>query len=743
MGKLSDFDERHYLGQSEGLLERAKQHFAGHALLDYIWFGASERLNPGAAFDEAYYLANNPDVAKAAKAAEFVCGYHHYLKNGLAEGRRGVPPQSFCVIDAGLLSGSDASVVADLASRLQRVRPAWRLMIIAGFQCPRGTALHPWVEWVESSSVEEGQLKSLAAEIGASYLICLAAPTLDPMGHAAVVALGDPTAMDGVAWGVADAVLAPDYDAVDPVAVADRLAVAVETAAQVKARMNRTDRLGDPSTAAIGSGLSIPVAVGDGARVVTVAVDLPQHGSASKELLVVEVAGEQIVLEATRERPAHSVFRIGSAATRISIRPAKSGYRAVGRLRLARVEAAPVDLVSTSVETGAASDGLLEIDLNTDLARVKREFGRFLAKADTVIERRPAIEFGVPSLPTLLPFAIPRCLIVSTFSAEGSWAESETLDVAAWREYLRNRGFLVEFLELPLETASDAGRLLKLNLTDHRFLVLTSPRAAELLDGGLARARHVVRIYRGAVSGGRLVAPLRRSDDLACARLADRVIVAGAGEAAYYRSAGVPAGRIDYAPEFLPAPFRRLSRPYEARPRQAVLYLDSLAVLENRIAEHRFSREAVVRLTERGWRIVICALPRLRNRIEADLDFGSLSPEPTWCDPSVDLPAVLHATRLIIAPRVDPARIGGLISAARIIGIHMLVEGPLRGAEAAHLAAIPASASDLDGLEEAAGDPGSLDMEVVRADAFRSLDRVIGFRDAGWREGRGDRSPDI
>jgi hypothetical protein len=39
------------------------------------------------AFDESYYLAQNPDVANAVRSGSFSSGYDHYVKHGKAEGR--------------------------------------------------------------------------------------------------------------------------------------------------------------------------------------------------------------------------------------------------------------------------------------------------------------------------------------------------------------------------------------------------------------------------------------------------------------------------------------------------------------------------------------------------------------------------------------------------------------------------------------------------------------------------------
>lgn len=744
-GTLSEFDEYYYLDQSDLVRTRTRMRFRGSALLDYLWLGSRERRNPSAAFDETYYLANNPDVESAIARAQFLCGYHHYLKDGAAEGRRGVPPARCCVIDAGFADRSDAPSVARLVSAMQRARPEWRLVVLARWKLPAGVALHAWAQWIKVSA-ESGDISDVTAAEQPTYVLCLGEPAVRPPSSAVMVALSERhRPAGGGHWDAADAIVRTRPDAtVDDTAstaTAERIAVALETAEQVRRGGGRSRLVGGGPDASVGTGLVIMVPDGDASRVVTLALDLPPATGSAKEQIVLEANGAPVGLQVTVGQPAQTTIRIDAASTRIVVRPRKSGFQSRCRLVMARIESSPVDLVDAPALTRSASDALAVADLNTDLARVKRELGRFLTKADTLIVDRPALEFSLPTVPRLAPISIPRCLVVSTFDAERSWVGRDTLDVSAWREYLDSRGFAVDLLELPLGTASDAGRMRKQDLTDHRFVVLTGPRSAEMLRDGLDRASHVRSVYRGAVSGGRVVDGRRRADDLACAGSADKVVVACAEDASYYRAGGVRPGRIDYVPDCLPSVFSRPARPYGSRPRQLVLHLDTLAVLDDRIRRHGFAKAAVPVLCHAGWHVVISAAPRLRGRIEADFDTSH--PSVSWCDPAVDLPQVLHSTRLVLVPALDPAEMGGLTTAARVLGFRILLDGPVQPTLGGFFAALPRTVGDAAALDRLDRDPGSLDIEAVRADAYRSLNRVFGFRDAGWQEGRGDRSPDI
>lgn len=736
---VGGFDETYYFKHGVGIAERARERFDGSALLDYFWIGCRERRSPGDGFDEDYYLRSNPDVAAALRASRFLCGYHHYLKSGRSEGRRGVAPGQCCVVDARG-SARPAEAVVALVSALQRARPRWRVLGLATWTPAAEAGLDRAAGWLEAPTNPDPARNLLAAERPA-YIVCLDGVSAAPLGDAVIVAAveadagraGQPDAVDAVV-----AVRSSELqDATGRAILAERLASALEAAGQVKGRARR-DRL----DATIGLGVVIPVGPADGERVLTIVIDLPAEASVRREFLVLQADGEPVSLEPSAGIPAQVEIHLAAGCSRVSIRPRKPRYRAQSRIALARVEAMPVDLVPPP--DAAAATNLALIDLNADLARAKRALGRFFTNADALTAARPAIEFSVPPIPRLAPVVIPRCLVVSGFDTERSWVGRDVFDVAGWRDYLDARGFDVDLLELPAETAGDVGRLRKRDLVDHRFVVLTGPRAPGLLAEGRGSAGHLVRIYRGAVSGGRDVEARSRAADLASARAADRLIVCDPADAAGYRAAGVPDGRIDYVPLFLPSAFRVPVRPYAGRPRRLLVLVDTPALLDGRVRRAGLRADVLARLVRFGWRLTIAAAPRSRARIADVLGLDGLQPQPDWCDPSTDLAVVLQSTRLAFVPGLEIAEIGGLVAAARIIGFRVLLDGPERRRSPAtgHVVSVPGAAvpERLDALDR---DPGCLDPDTVRAEAFRSLDRVFGFRSAGWQEGRGDRSPDV
>ncbi|KAB1068193.1 hypothetical protein F6X53_31800 [Methylobacterium soli] len=87
---IGDFDADFYLARYADVAAAVP---AGHvpasfALEHYLHYGASEMRNPNAAFDTAFYLAQNPDVA-ASGANPLL----HYQEVGWHEGRN--PSASF------------------------------------------------------------------------------------------------------------------------------------------------------------------------------------------------------------------------------------------------------------------------------------------------------------------------------------------------------------------------------------------------------------------------------------------------------------------------------------------------------------------------------------------------------------------------------------------------------------------------------------------------------------------------
>lgn len=55
----------------------------------YLKIGMHVGYSPNAVFDEEFYLSNNPEVAKAVQAGEFLSGFEHYIRYGRLEGRSG------------------------------------------------------------------------------------------------------------------------------------------------------------------------------------------------------------------------------------------------------------------------------------------------------------------------------------------------------------------------------------------------------------------------------------------------------------------------------------------------------------------------------------------------------------------------------------------------------------------------------------------------------------------------------
>ncbi|NQW10199.1 MAG: hypothetical protein HQ481_10015 [Alphaproteobacteria bacterium] len=719
------------------------------ALFDYVWTGAREGCSPSALFDEAYYLANNPDVAAAIRAADFVCGFHHYLRNGEGEGRRGVAPCYACVIDASRIPTEAAVGAARFATALQLARPTWRLNVLVEGSDDPWLAMHRWIELDRLPPGGEAPTARVR-DLNPDFVVWMSEPASVRPERATVVALGDcpAEALDGL-WALADATVTmpgeiPSDDDPGLVGLAERCAATLEAVRHAGSRAGEARLSVAGADGSIGEAATITLPAGTGERVVSIAVDLPVGCGVTKELLQLETGGDMVPLEVVPGRPAHAVVHMPAGSGRIVVRPRKRGYRAVGRIVLARIDSTPLDLVQARTTDTMSPQAVSVIDLNADLARVKREFGRFQTKADTLAAVSPAFEFSVPRVPKLTAISVPRCLIVSTFDAERSWVRRDTVDVSAWREFLDAKGFAVDTLELPVNHGGDAGRLREQVSPEHRFLILTGPRGAGVLTESLERPGAIVRLYRGALSGGRQIDPGLRAADLACARAADRLLVEDPADAVYYRSKGVSAGHIDYLPAFLPRPFRRLVKPYLGRPRQVVVHFETSAVLEGRLRSIAFGREGLHRLVTAGWRVVVSAAPRLRKRIEADLGLETGDDPLYWTDPSVDLPDVLQSTRLVILPAADLAELGGLVTAARTIGFTLLVEGRLDGAGTdRHVVEQPQLSLTPEALERYDRDPGSCAQDAVLSDANRALDRVFGFRGAGWQEGRDDRSPDI
>lgn len=86
------FDEAYYLAHNpdvadavaSGAFSSARQHFDAN--------GRNEgRAGCECEFDETFYLSNNPDVAAAVSTGVFLTGRHHYALHGRSEGRAACP----------------------------------------------------------------------------------------------------------------------------------------------------------------------------------------------------------------------------------------------------------------------------------------------------------------------------------------------------------------------------------------------------------------------------------------------------------------------------------------------------------------------------------------------------------------------------------------------------------------------------------------------------------------------------
>lgn len=83
------FDEAGYLARNPDVAQAVAAGDIASGYAHYFQYGADEgREADGlAGFDEAFYLALNPDVAEAVARGDFVSGYAHYRQYGASEGR--------------------------------------------------------------------------------------------------------------------------------------------------------------------------------------------------------------------------------------------------------------------------------------------------------------------------------------------------------------------------------------------------------------------------------------------------------------------------------------------------------------------------------------------------------------------------------------------------------------------------------------------------------------------------------
>ncbi|NLY27508.1 MAG: S8 family serine peptidase [Alcaligenaceae bacterium] len=81
------FDEAWYLNQNPDVAAAVAAGQLGSGQQHYAQWGAAEARNPNVLFNEAWYLNQNADVAQAVGSGALASGYQHYLSHGWAEHR--------------------------------------------------------------------------------------------------------------------------------------------------------------------------------------------------------------------------------------------------------------------------------------------------------------------------------------------------------------------------------------------------------------------------------------------------------------------------------------------------------------------------------------------------------------------------------------------------------------------------------------------------------------------------------
>jgi hypothetical protein len=82
------FNEAAYLAANPDVADAVRRGEVRSGFEHYRRFGFSEN-RPGVGFNEADYLASNPDVAEAVRRGEISSGLEHYRLYGQVEGRQG------------------------------------------------------------------------------------------------------------------------------------------------------------------------------------------------------------------------------------------------------------------------------------------------------------------------------------------------------------------------------------------------------------------------------------------------------------------------------------------------------------------------------------------------------------------------------------------------------------------------------------------------------------------------------
>lgn len=100
------FDEAAYLAQNPDVAAAIQSGWLADGLTHYQSWGTAEGRNPNVLFNEQWYLANNADVANAVQTAQLASGYQHYMQWGWAEAR---DPSAWMDTSAYLTNNQDVA----------------------------------------------------------------------------------------------------------------------------------------------------------------------------------------------------------------------------------------------------------------------------------------------------------------------------------------------------------------------------------------------------------------------------------------------------------------------------------------------------------------------------------------------------------------------------------------------------------------------------------------------------------
>ncbi len=95
-------------------------------------------------FNEAGYLAENPDVANARRSNKVASGKEHYLSAGFFEGRRGALP----TVDEAWYCKTNPDIAAAIRSgRLRSAKEHFDMIGAEEFRPPNPTVEKEYLEW--------------------------------------------------------------------------------------------------------------------------------------------------------------------------------------------------------------------------------------------------------------------------------------------------------------------------------------------------------------------------------------------------------------------------------------------------------------------------------------------------------------------------------------------------------------------------------------------------------------------